>query len=211
MLNKNYKYALTTCCVIAISGCSSPTPFQRQYVSLPKDDHGVLLDINNPHAQETTITPDGNESIVIQAAVDECARAVRNDTLEAEGLSDIEGLIKAGAGVFTFPATTVSTLLTAASVPFVGNTTTPPAAPDPAKLWTAGKNFVENNKNIQRTQAYYQGLYNTVGYACPSNQQLFGSFKFEKLRRQDKPIYDPVTPKTADASPTPAKEDTPNK
>ncbi|QWF71791.1 hypothetical protein KEF85_04780 [Methylomonas paludis] len=169
-------------------GCSSP--FQREY----KNFGSASL----KHPNETTqialsdVKLDSYQIATIQTAVDECARAIKRDSVIGSALLDGEGILQAATAVITFPESTVVSILSAFAKPFGGATSTPPPPSltndEVTELWTAGKAFVANNAPIERNVRYYSGLYNAVGSVCPYNGQLIGGFKFEKSKQE---IYSP--------------------
>ena len=157
--------------------------------------------VNTTTATETTTastaatpTPDAYEMAIIQAAIDECTRVIKIEQNMSNGETDIDDILKVAGSIITFPESTVTSVIGAIASPFVGTSTTTssPSLPNSSTLLQAGQTFVANNYCLARNKAYYEGLYNTIGLLCQSNEQLFGSFKFENLSRRHKNVYTPA-------------------
>ncbi len=66
-------------------------------------------------------------------------------------------------------------------------------------LVNISKEYVERNTGVNKSEAYYAGLWNVVINGCPNNGRLlFGGAKFQKIKKLDNPSInsDPKTCKS---------------
>ena len=180
--------------VLSLTGCS--TPFQKVF-NEKIEKTGESSNLSNAPAKErgetcteTTCLPDASEQAVIQTAVNECERAVKNDFVVEHVVTDLESMANIATSIFAMPTTLISGVVNALASPFGGGKD---ETSDKSKLGldttklgelrSAGADFIKNNNLLKRDEAYYASLYNAVIAVCPNDGQLIGGARFEKMKK----------------------------
>lgn len=202
--------------VFILAGCSHP--FEKDYVGLGlgsityeiphilhtaigrvEDKNSDLNSINNPHATYYCKNPkpdvnipesqaDGYEQALIQTAINECERSIRQDFYVEDiidGLSQAVGTILSFAGS---PTTILDKLITPIFSSFGVNSNTKPSSSvlsdtDRETMGKAATQFISTNYLLKRNSAYYASLYNATLAACPNKSNILFPPKHENLNR----------------------------
>jgi hypothetical protein len=178
--------------LMLMTGCSS-SPYHRVYQSLldPETQHlhprcsAPAAVSSELIADKTKLTLDTCQTVLVQSAINECiAGANVAGLLQAGEWSMIGGeLINSGVQVVsgvistvgvasegplaatTAVASTAGAFLSSLGQTFSGKSTTLVMS----DFYDAATAYINHTKCLQHDEAYFQGLWNAIGAACPKN------------------------------------------
>ncbi len=132
-------------------------------------------------SQPPAVALTGCEEAILQTAISQC-RTVTNRFNRFELVNtEFNDVVPLVGNLITGPVSIAVNLVTTLLKPISGSTTEVTAPADDVLRLAAVKYVSGVNGTLAHNEEYYAQLYNAVGEACSSGQQIFGGFKYEKI------------------------------